>query len=249
MKKTIITTISMLIVSSLFANTTVSLVKPSADNTSIVNVAVQSNEDVYGLQFDIKYDPSVLSIDAADLASLVPGVDQVYGRVKSEGVLRVVMFDLNGSPLHASKGSSSSVISIPFSNDSKTSINTLVEFDNLVVAGTNGSNIESSSSSLTVQIDDILPSETTLKPAFPNPFNPSTTIAYEIAAEGKVSIQVYDLKGSLVRTLVSEFQSQDEYSVVWNGRDDAGRKVATGEYFVRMSAPGYTKNIKISLIK
>lgn len=250
MKKIIITTIAILSISSLFANTSITLSRTTNDNTPLVNVAVHSDEDVYGIQFDIKYDPSVLSINATDLASLVSGVDQVYGRVKNDGLLRVVMFDLNGNPLHSSLMESETlIISIPFKTESDNSINTLIEFDNLVAAGMNGIDLEASYDNFTLQVDEFLPTVTSLSPAYPNPFNPSTTINYSIATEGKVSLQLYDLKGSLVRTLVSALQSPSNYSVVWNGRDDNGRMAATGEYFVRMTAPGYTDNIKISLIK
>ncbi len=248
MKKLIITTATMLLISSVFANTSVSLTKPINDNSSIVNVAVNSNEDVYGIQFDVKYDPTVLSIDAADLASMVPGVDQVYGRVKNDGLLRVVMFDLNGNPLN-NIDAATSIISIPFRTDNDNSINTLIEFENVVVAGMNGANLDASYDTYAMQIDEFLPTETSLSSAYPNPFNPSTTIDYSIAVEGKVTLQVFDIKGSLVKTLVSDLQSPSNYSVVWNGRDDSGRMSASGEYFVRLTTPGFSDNTKITLMK
>ena len=248
MKKLIITTVSILLLSTLFANTSVTLTKAANDNSSIVNVAINSSADVYGIQFDVKYDPSVLSIDATDLASMVPGVDQVYGRVKSDGLLRVVMFDLNGNPLHNSEATTS-IISLPFRTDNDNSINTLIEFENVVVAGMNGANIDASYDNFSMQIDEFLPTETSLSPAYPNPFNPSTTIDYSIAIEGKVTLQVFDIKGSLVKTLVSDLQSPSNYSVVWNGRDENGRMSASGEYFVRLTTPGFSDNTKITLMK
>ena len=62
-------------------------------------------------------------------------------------------------------------------------------------------------------------------------------------------LQVFDIKGSLVKTLVSDLQSPSNYSVVWNGRDDSGRMSASGEYFVRLTTPGFSDNTKITLMK
>ena len=68
----------------------------------------------------------------------------------------------------------------------------------------------------------------------PNPFNPSTTISYELESTGQVDLQVFDLAGRLVRTLYSGNESAGPHQKVWMGRDQAGRTVATGVYFYRL---------------
>jgi uncharacterized repeat protein (TIGR01451 family) len=68
---------------------------------------------------------------------------------------------------------------------------------------------------------------------YPNPFNPTTTITYGLATQARVSIAIYNINGSLVRTLVSEDKPAGWYTVNWDGRDQSGRAVASGVYFSR----------------
>ena len=70
----------------------------------------------------------------------------------------------------------------------------------------------------------------------PNPFNPLTTISYELESAGQVNLQVFDLAGRLVRTLYSGSESSGQHEKVWMGRDQTGRTVATGVYFYRLRA-------------
>ena len=79
---------------------------------------------------------------------------------------------------------------------------------------------------------------TKLSQARPNPFNPSTTIAYSLAGRSRVTIRVYDLTGRIVRTLVDGEVESGEYVAVWDGTTDAGKRAASGVYFVRMEGSG-----------
>ncbi|HEU4363844.1 MAG TPA: FlgD immunoglobulin-like domain containing protein [Candidatus Krumholzibacteria bacterium] len=90
---------------------------------------------------------------------------------------------------------------------------------------------------------------TALVSIHPNPFNPQTTVQYRLAGANSVRIAIYDVRGSLVRRLVDESQPAGEHRVVWDGRDDAGRGVTTGIYFVRMIAGSYEEIRKIVLLK
>jgi hypothetical protein len=68
----------------------------------------------------------------------------------------------------------------------------------------------------------------------PNPFRPPTTVSYELAEAGRVSLRIYDLQGRVVRVLVDDRQSRQRHTVGWDGRDAAGREVASGVYFYRL---------------
>jgi len=94
-----------------------------------------------------------------------------------------------------------------------------------------------------------LPVVTTLHGAAPNPFNPATTLSYDIASGGRVSLKIYSIDGRLVRTLVDETVLPGRYSTVWQGRDDGGRTVASGTYVVRLVAPGRTETRRMMLLK
>ena len=95
-----------------------------------------------------------------------------------------------------------------------------------------------------------IPDEFALKANYPNPFNPSTTIAYQMPEAGRVSLVVYDLTGNVVSTLVNESQPAGYYQTVWNGRDQRGVPVATGVYFYRLKAGAeFVKTHKMVLMK
>jgi hypothetical protein len=84
----------------------------------------------------------------------------------------------------------------------------------------------------------------------PNPFNPITTIAYDVPVGGAdVSISVYDAAGRRVRELVDEHRAAGRWSVQWNGDDDRGRRVASGVYFYRMRAGSFVNTKKMVLLK
>ncbi|MFC1509701.1 NosD domain-containing protein, partial [Candidatus Omnitrophota bacterium] len=85
----------------------------------------------------------------------------------------------------------------------------------------------------------------------PNPFNPVTTIGYDIpdGVTGTVSLKVYDMRGALIRTLVDGVRSPGHYSSTWNGRDENGRRVSSGVYLYRLQADGFKETKKMILLR
>ncbi len=84
----------------------------------------------------------------------------------------------------------------------------------------------------------------------PNPFNPQTRIAYVVPPGGAlIGLEILDLRGYRVRTLVSEHQAAGERSVMWDGRDGGGRAVASGTYFYRLQAPGQVAVRAMQLVR
>jgi hypothetical protein len=88
-----------------------------------------------------------------------------------------------------------------------------------------------------------------LSPNVPNPFNPRTTIRYELSSPGAVRIGIYDVSGRLVRTIVDEQQPSGSHMAVWNGLDQAGSSVASGVYFIRLESHGRVLTRKSVLLK
>jgi hypothetical protein len=84
----------------------------------------------------------------------------------------------------------------------------------------------------------------------PNPFNPLTTIRYDVPGGGAdVNISIYDVSGQLIRSLVNEHRGAGTWSVQWNGDDDRGQSVASGVYFYRMRAGEFVETKKMMLLK
>jgi len=94
-----------------------------------------------------------------------------------------------------------------------------------------------------------VPGPFALRGAAPNPFNPSTRITYSLHEAGPVRVDVLDLQGRLVRTLVDSAQPAGDWSVEWDGRDGQGRPTASGPYLARLRAGGRTATHKLMLAK
>ena len=86
--------------------------------------------------------------------------------------------------------------------------------------------------------------------AQPNPFNPQTTIAFELPQPEAVSLRVFDVAGRLVKVLLDgEIVAEGRNRAVWNGRDSGGRLAASGIYFYRLEAGEFTETKKMMLLK
>ena len=97
--------------------------------------------------------------------------------------------------------------------------------------------------------DPGLPTPAYLAGAYPNPFNPSTRLVFELGAPGPVTLRIYDPSGRLVKTLLDEHRGTGRHEVVWNGRDNADRMSSAGVYLYRFDSEGYSKTKRMTLVK
>ncbi len=95
----------------------------------------------------------------------------------------------------------------------------------------------------------LLPEKFVLYRNYPNPFNPTTFINYELPKETFVNITIYDITGRIVRKLVNEKQNAGYKSVLWDGRDNNGQLVSSGFYLYYMKAEGFNKVKKMTFLK
>lgn len=95
----------------------------------------------------------------------------------------------------------------------------------------------------------VTPVVTALDSNYPNPFNPETTIRYSLKEKGMVRINIYNLKGQMIRSLVDEAKNSGNHRVIWNGKDERGANVASGIYFYRMETSNYSATKKMMLMK
>ena len=94
-----------------------------------------------------------------------------------------------------------------------------------------------------------VPEESALEQNYPNPFNPTTEIRFTLSDPGQVTLQVYDILGRKVATLVDGQLGAAAHTVTWNGRDDAGQSVASGTYLYRLDTSGFSQTRTMTLIK
>ncbi|MFH1279650.1 MAG: FlgD immunoglobulin-like domain containing protein [Candidatus Eisenbacteria bacterium] len=124
---------------------------------------------------------------------------------------------------------------------------------NVTLAGADLRSTEGASLAAAIESDGgsagAAPASTRLVGARPNPFNPVTTVQFELGREARVQLKVYDVQGRFVRTLADETMSAGGHTVAWDGRDDNGRSVGSGPYFVRMISGSYDTTSKVVLLK
>ena len=94
-----------------------------------------------------------------------------------------------------------------------------------------------------------IPDDYGLDQNMPNPFNPNTTINYQLPEVGRVKIVVYNLLGQEVRTLVDENLDAGFHTAVWDGKNALGHQVASGVYMYRLQSGSYVKTLRMMLLK
>ncbi|MFQ5708977.1 MAG: malectin domain-containing carbohydrate-binding protein [bacterium] len=94
-----------------------------------------------------------------------------------------------------------------------------------------------------------VPDKFELSQNYPNPFNPETTIRYSVHTGMHVTLQIYNLLGQVVRTLVDAQHEAGVFSVVWNGQDGAGNKVTSGVYIYQLKGEGFVETRKMILLQ
>lgn len=100
-----------------------------------------------------------------------------------------------------------------------------------------------------ITFDRVTPDAFSLDSAYPNPFNPETTIRFTLPEEAGATLSIYDVTGRLVKTLVTSTLEAGTHSVRWNGTDESGQSVASGLYLYRLEAGAFTQTRSMLLLK
>ncbi len=97
--------------------------------------------------------------------------------------------------------------------------------------------------------EDILPENFALMQNFPNPFNPSTNIVFSLPSRSEVKLEIFNILGRKIKTVVNEDLSAGRHQIKWDGKDEKGNDVSSGIYFYRLKTDEYTETRKMTLIK
>lgn len=84
---------------------------------------------------------------------------------------------------------------------------------------------------------------------YPNPFNPTTTISFEIKEAGNIKVEIFNMKGQKIKTLLDERINSGKHSVIWNGKNNKNKRVSSGMYFYKVSINGNQKINKMIMLK
>ena len=230
----------------------------SGDNFT-VSVRVKDVSELFGLAFDLVYTASSSAVEALsaqpgpfmgnDLLFL-PTISSLDKRV-SVGITRKAgQGGVNGEGI---------VVTILFKGFETAPFGTPVTctLENVTANDENGNPITFDVRSALTIVTDVeetnlkseLPSSFVLHRNFPNPFNPETRIGYDLPIDTPVKLEIFNLLGRKIRILVDATQPPGSYSVIWDGRNDFGRSVASGVYVYQLRTREKVLNRKLLLVK
>ena len=205
---------------------------------------IEYENPIRGIQFELAYDSKQVEIFNPKMVS--PNENVIISKQSIEdGKVKIVIFNSKGEEI---KSDNQSYLKIPFEFISSENIVSNVMIENVLLAGIDGSlinqNIRTNSSDFKV-----VPNEFALHQNHPNPFNPNTTISFDLPEESFVNLTVYNLTGKKVLTLKSDNVSAGFHSLDWNGKDEFGNSVASGMYFYRLDTKSFQSTKKMLFLK
>ena len=229
---------------------TVSLgdVRIGPDGRQLVPVVLGGGSAMSGVQITFAYDPSLMTI--GELVTTEAGVGWVWQHHARDGVYTLVGYGLQ--PAAGLTADSAPTFYLPVSitgRDAGRSLLTLTDVK-LVDRTAHYLDVNLEGITVTVNREVALPAAFSLSEAAPNPFNPSTSIAYEVPEQTRITLTIYNLLGQEVVRLMDQVQAAGRYEVVWHGINSQGAGVASGVYLYRIvSGSGYTETKRMTLLK
>ena len=201
------------------------------ENEQLV-ISVDSNSPIRGLQADLSLqDYELVDIELTEIAN---GFELDYNQL-SNGLTRILIHPEDSFAIPAGEYD---IVVLALSSLERSSGRSNISAENIIISDANYRNMFNSSNSYS-----IIESYTLLN-AYPNPFNPTTTISYELPEDVEVNLNIFDVNGRLVAKLVENKMQHGYQSVVWNGVD-----IASGVYFVRLETEAFTESQKLILLK
>ena len=224
----------------------IELLTEAVDDRLLVHIVLSDNNSfVRALNIPVSYGND-LSLQSVELGNIWPE-DSILLHTNSDNVVELSMSGLGMETVVEGNGV---VATLSFLMNGDT-----VETELLPMIARDIENIEIEIvNNPTGGVDNdeeviVIPATDFLGNAYPNPFNPTTTISYGITEAQNVRITVYNSRGQSVRTLVNANMPAGTYNIVWDGRDDSNRSVSSGLYFFRMESGNHLQIKKAILMK
>ena len=218
-----------------------------SDGRQAIPVLLDGQGLIAGAQVTFTFDPTALQVGTPQFVGEASGL--ALDSAVQDGTLRVIVYSLSTTQGVGTGTTPMLLIPVTLRGDGEAALTlaelTLVNRQAQVVPVTMGT-----STVAVTKYDAAGPTAFALGEARPNPFNPSTTIAYEVPQQANITLTVYNLLGQEVIRLVDQVQTPGRYRAVWNARNAQGLPVASGVYMYRLtSSSGYSDSKRMTLVK
>jgi len=211
---------------------------------SLLTFEIEYNGPVRGIEFELKFDPTMVNVMPPSLLNFQENVMISYTE-KEPGILKVLAADLQGGHIEATDNS---YMSIPVEFMGNERENSFVTLEGIKLAGADGSLINTVARTNSSEVK-VIPGTFALHQNFPNPFNPSTEIRFDLPEAGNVNLAIYNLMGQKIRTLSSDNMTPGYHAIIWDGTNDIGSQVATGMYFYSIQSSEFQATKKMLFLK
>jgi len=236
------------------AMVTIGSVTQLENDTIRVIFDLENDTTIGGLEFKVSDEPNALELISDNVIAM--------GRLASVNQLSLSSNDANdvshfiwfSMALDTIGSGSDQHIQADFLKTTGGNVSVKIKVYDVFPSGPLGETLSGSGDSLSTDLVKIweptpTPTHFQLRQNYPNPFNPTTEIQYQIPKQAYVTLQVYDLKGNLIKTLAGNVHQPGLYRVIWNGKNEQGTAVASGIYLYKLSSPEKTLSNKMILLR
>ena len=216
------------------ANSEIETIYSVDENSNSISININTLYDIKGVQLEFSSLGEVYNITSSHDIN-----DMQKFEGQADGFYKLGLLDMNGQAYIPA--GNNDVITISYEGSGT------LDLVNAVLADSEGHTIPATINNR--KGSSTVPETFTLDQNRPNPFNPTTEISYSLPEASDVKLDVYNIMGQKVTTLVDQYQDAGTHSVTWNSRDDNGHQVASGIYFYRLTADNYVETKKMILMK
>jgi FlgD Ig-like domain len=240
----------LLLVSTLagYADNKLSITR-SATNT--LEVQLSNSEEIYGVQFSLRTSSDIV-LGKLERDFLTTEEHWLVASYKpNDSVVNVIIINTQSKYFSSGDGA---LAKITFTSEKPNVISSAL-LANVMITNKNADSLGVAINNLDWNNKSVLIANNTESKSFafgqnfPNPFNPSTKIAYRLNKPAQVRLSVYDITGREVNRLVDRYQSVGDYNISWNSNDDNGQKMASGMYFARLNVDNESVTRKMVMTK
>jgi len=196
-------------------------------------ISVDADVDIAGLQFELTYDPSVEQF--VNIEKTVSTANLELNYKEDNGNILVVLYSIDNNLITTGLNE---ILTVNFSALGRTSGDFNLDVGGILLVDEQGDLLS------TIAADSMSPDSYGLISAYPNPFNPTIKIGYELPVDSRVSLTVYDIEGRVAAKLVDAAITAGYHSVNWDASANA-----SGLYFVKLTTPDYSATQKLMLLK